>query len=65
MVFYERQKSRGKNHQAAIRSLAYKWVRIIYRCWKDHEPYDEVKYMSSLAKNGSWIIQEMGKEKLA
>lgn len=65
MVFYERQKSRGKSHQAAIRSLAYKWVRIIYRCWKDHEPYDEVKYMASLARNGSWIPHEVGKEQLA
>lgn len=65
LVFYEMQKSRGKSHQAAIRSLAYKWVRIIYRCWKENEPYDEGKYMASLAKSGSWITQEMGKKQLA
>src|SRR4051794_5862234 len=24
-----------------IRALAFKWIRILFRCWKDHEPYCE------------------------
>ena len=28
-----------KSHHAAVRSLAYKWIRIIFRCWKDGKPY--------------------------
>jgi hypothetical protein len=30
----------AKNH-TAIRALAYKWIRILYRCWKDGLPYVE------------------------
>src|SRR5205823_888882 len=22
----------------------FKWIRILFRCWKDHKPYDEVMY---------------------
>ena len=26
------QRAKGKSHQAAVRALAYKWIRIIFRC---------------------------------
>jgi transposase len=44
-----------KGHHAAVRSLAYKWIRIIYRCWKDGKPYDEQIYLRSLRRNGSLL----------
>jgi transposase len=44
-----------KDHHAAVRSLAYKWIRIIYRCWKDSKPYDEQIYLRSLRRNGSLL----------
>jgi len=45
---YDRQRDRGASHQAAVRSLAFKWIRILFRCWKDDAPYDEARYVSSL-----------------
>jgi hypothetical protein len=30
------QRARGKSHQAAVRALAFKWIRIIYKCWHTH-----------------------------
>jgi hypothetical protein len=44
----------------AIRSLAFKWLRIIYRCWKDGKPYDEAIYMQSLRRRGSLLAQVLG-----
>ena len=44
-----------KNHHAAVRSLAFKWIRIIYRCWKDRKPYDELAYLQSLHRRGSLV----------
>lgn len=32
-----------------IRSLAFKWIRILFRCWKDRTPYDETTYQRALA----------------
>ena len=52
-AFYELQKSRGKGHNAAIRSLAFKWIRIIHRCWLTRTPYDEGLYLQTLARRGS------------
>jgi len=49
-AYYEQQKQRGKSHHAALRSLAFKWIRIIFRCWKDGKPYDEAHYSASLQR---------------
>jgi len=50
----------NKAHQAAVRSLAYKWIRIIFRCWKDKKPYDEEVYLQSLRRRGSLIVGALG-----
>jgi transposase len=42
--FYETQRTRGKDHHVAIRALAFKWIRILFRCWQNHTPYDPAKY---------------------
>lgn len=50
---YDLQKSRKKGHHAAVRALAGKWIRILFRCWKDRYPYDEQTYLRALAKHHS------------
>ncbi len=35
------------------RALAFKWIRILFRCWKNRTPYEETKYIASLKKRGS------------
>ena len=32
--------NRGKRHPHAVRILARAWVRVIWRCWQDHTPYN-------------------------
>lgn len=49
-AFYLRQKSAGKGHHAILRSLAFKWLRILWRCWKDNVPYDEARYLAALTR---------------
>lgn len=55
---YDRMRSRGFRHPAAVRSLAYKWIRIIYRCWMDSKPYDEEIYLASLRAKHSPLLQK-------
>ena len=38
---------------AALRALAFKWQRILFRCWNDGVTYDEAKYVASLKKRSS------------
>jgi transposase len=56
-AFYHQQKRAGKSHQTAIRSLAYKWGRILWRCWQDNTPYDEQKYLAALERKKSPLIK--------
>jgi len=51
--YYQQQRERGKGHHAAVRGLAFKWIRIVFRCWKDEVVYDENKYLAALAKRNS------------
>ena len=47
-AYYEQQLRHGKSPQMAKRALAFKWIRIIYRCWQSGEPYDESRYVARL-----------------
>ena len=60
-AFYDRQREVGKSHQMAIRSLAFKWIRILWRCWQDRKPYDEATYLMALKRKGSPLVQQLGK----
>jgi hypothetical protein len=48
--FYAEQRRRGKTHATALRNLATKWLRILFRMWKDGAVYDEAKYLRRRAE---------------
>jgi hypothetical protein len=56
-AYYEMKREQGKTHHMAVRSLAFKWIRIMYRCWQDRTEYDEVKYIQALKKSGSPLLK--------
>jgi transposase len=51
--YYERMKNKGKKHAAILRALAFKWIRILWKCWKDRKPYDEAAYLKQLSHRKS------------
>ena len=55
-AYYEMQREHGKSHHTAVRSLAFKWIRIMYRCWQDRTKYNEVKYLQALKKTHSPLL---------
>lgn len=55
-AYYRQQRAKGSSHQAAVRALAFKWIRIVYRCWQTRTPYDEARYLSALKRRGSPLI---------
>jgi len=60
-AYYEQQIGKGKSRQAAVRALAYKWIRIIWKCWLTRTPYNEVKYLEALRKKGSPLLSYAAK----
>ncbi len=59
-AYYRQQMAKGSSHQAAVRALAFKWVRILYRCWQTRTPYDESKYLEALRRRGSPLLKQLG-----
>lgn len=56
-AYYRQQIEKGKPHNTVIRSLAFKWIRIAFTCWKTNTPYDESKYLEALKKRGSPLLE--------
>ena len=56
-LYYHQQRAKGCSHQAAVRALAFKWIRILYRCWKTRTPYDEARYLKALQDRGSPLLK--------
>jgi len=55
-AYYNMQRLKGKKHHAAVRALAFKWIRIIWKCWQTRTPYKEVVYLESLRKSASPLL---------
>jgi transposase len=55
-AYYRQQRAKGCSHQAALRALAFKWIRILYRCWQTRTPYEESTYLNALKNRGSPLL---------
>ena len=49
-AYYNQQRAKGKSRNTAVRALAFKWIRILFRCWKDRTLYQEDLYQQALVK---------------
>ena len=56
-LYYYQQRAKGSSYQAAVRALAFKWIRILYCCWATRTPYDEAKYLKALQERGSTLLK--------
>ena len=54
--FYLQQRDKGKTHRVAVRALAFKRIRILYRCWQENTPCDEARYLMILKEKGSPLL---------
>jgi transposase len=63
-AYYLQQRTKGAHHHTAVRALAFKWQRIIWRCWQDHKPYEERIYEAALRKANSPLVGLLDKIQL-
>ena len=55
-AYYLQQKERQKGHSAILRSLAFKWLRILWRCWHDRKPYNDALYLQQLHQRNAPLL---------
>jgi transposase len=60
-AFYElkREQNPQMSHWAALRALAYKWVRILFECWQKGTHYDETLHQTELVRRGSPVAAKL------
>jgi transposase len=63
-AFYLQQRVKGSPHHTAVRALAFKWQRVIFRCWQNRTPYQEAIYEAALRKSGSPLVALFDKVEL-
>jgi transposase len=54
-AYYQAHCHKPEQHHAAVRALAFKWIRILFRCWKNRKPYDEQLYLTSLRRRSGLL----------
>ena len=52
-VYYQRMISKGTKHHAVLRALAFKWIRVLWKCWQTRVPYQEGRYLQQLLQRKS------------
>jgi len=45
--FYDAQRSRGKNHHAALRALGNRWLEVLWHCLTKNIRYDEAVHIAN------------------
>ena len=55
-AYYLQQRQKGSSHHTAVRALAYKWQRIIWKCWQTRTPYKEEVYEAALRRSRSPLV---------
>ncbi|MBX9788530.1 MAG: transposase [Pirellulales bacterium] len=49
-------RAKGHRFHSAVRALAFKWLRVLFRCWQTRQPYDEARYLQQLRQKKSPLI---------
>jgi len=56
-AYYLQQRTTGSSHDTSVRALAFKWQRIIWRCWQDRRPYTDHLYEAALRRRNSPLVK--------
>jgi len=56
-AYYRQKRDAGCRHQAAVRALAFKWIRIMFHLWKTRSTYHEGTYIDQLRKRNSPLVK--------
>jgi transposase len=56
-VYYQALRKRGKTHASALRCLGLRWLKILWKMWQTHQPYDAELHTRNQIQHGSWVLK--------
>ena len=54
-AYYRYKRERGHSHASALRCLAKRWLKILWRLWQDRQTYHEALHQQNQREHGSWV----------
>ena len=54
--YYRAQRAKNRSHADALRRLAHRWLKIIWKMWHSRSPYNEALHLKNQLKHGSWNL---------
>jgi hypothetical protein len=58
-AYYKAKRDQGHEHASALRCLGKRWLKVLWRMWQDHTPYQEAHYLHALQQHGSQVWQTL------
>ena len=58
-AYYEKKRAEGKSYACALRCLAQRWLKILWKMWQTRTRYDAELHQRNQVKHGSWVIALM------
>jgi transposase len=58
-AYYQRKRGEGHSHASALRCLGKRWLKILWRLWREGQCYDEAVHEAALQRRGSLTWQAM------
>jgi len=55
-VYYRRKREQGMSHACALRCLAQRWLKILWKMWQTRTAYDEALHTRNQTRHGSWVL---------
>ena len=55
-AYYRQKRAQGMSHAAALRCLAMRWLKMLWKMWMDRQPYDADRHLRDQTSHGSWVI---------
>ncbi len=55
-VYYEKKRAEGKSYACALRCLAQRWLKILWKMWQTGTRYDAELHQRNQVRHGSWVI---------
>jgi len=55
-AYYQQKRKEGKSHACALRCLAQRWLKILWKMMQTRQPYDEALHTRNQVRHGSWVL---------
>jgi transposase len=56
-AYYQQHRAKGQSHACALRCLAQRWLKILWKMWQTRTAYDEALHTRNQTKHGSWVLK--------